>query len=107
MKTRKKIRYTDDDINLAIFAKAISHPARVSILRQIASSRACFFNEISREFLLADSTVSQHISELKKSGLIKSSYEPPRVKYTIDNKNWKSARKYLKDFLKIPAGNNS
>jgi len=94
-------RFTKEEIKLARFAKAISHPARIAILRHLASLETCCFNEISRDLPLADSTVSQHLTELKNAGLIQGSIEPPRVKYCINFKNWKLARKYFKEFTKI------
>jgi DNA-binding transcriptional ArsR family regulator len=96
----KKI-YSEKDVKLARFAKALGHPARIAILRHLASLETCCFNEISKEVPLADSTVSQHLTELKKAGLIQGSIEPPRVKYCINYKNWKRARKYFKELTKI------
>ncbi len=100
MKIRNKCKYSDEDIRIAQFAKALGHPARISILRHLASLDTCCFNEISKELPLADSTVSQHLTELKKAGLIQGSIEPPRVQYCINYENWKAARKYLKGFAK-------
>ncbi len=91
--------YSGKDIKLARFAKALSHPARLAILRHLASLNTCCFNEISRELPIADSTVSQHMSELKDAGLIQGSFEPPNVKYCINQGNWKLARKYFKKFM--------
>ena len=96
-----KGKYSKEDITLAGFAKALSHPARIAILRHLAAHNNCCFNEISKEIPLADSTVSQHIAELKKAGLIEGSFELPRIKYCINAKNWKLARKYFKEFTKI------
>jgi len=94
-------RFAREDIRLAKFAKALSHPARIVILRRIMSLEECYFNEIAKKVPLAESTVSQHLYELKSAGLIASSYEPPRVKYSLNGKNWKKARKIFKEFLKI------
>lgn len=102
MKPRKKINYPDSDIKIAVFAKALGHPARVAIVRYLASVETSLFKDISEILPLADSTVSQHLAELRKAGLINGEPEPPKVKYSIDHKNWKNARKYLKEFTKIP-----
>jgi len=101
MAPSKKENYSKEDIRLAQFAKALSHPARISILKHLASMETCCFNEISKEVPLADSTVSQHLAELKKAGLIQGSIEPPKVKYCINYENWKLARKQFKEFSKI------
>ena len=102
MKYRNRVNYPESDIKIAVFAKALGHPARIAILRHLASAGTCLFKEISEKLPLADSTVSQHMAELRKAGLINGDSEPPRVKYSIDHKNWKNARKYLKEFTKIP-----
>jgi ArsR family transcriptional regulator len=102
----KNDQFSKDDIKLARFAKALSHPARIVILRHLASLETCCFNEISRELPLADSTVSQHMAELKDAGLIQGSFDPPRVQYCINYENWKLARKSLKEFTKIKVTKN-
>jgi len=97
----KNENYTQEDIKLARFAKALGHPARVAILRHLASLNTCCFNEISKELPIADSTVSQHMSELKNAGLIQGSFEPPKVQYCINIENWKLAKKYFREFIGI------
>jgi DNA-binding transcriptional ArsR family regulator len=97
----KKENYSREDIRLAGFSKALSHPARIAIMRHLASLETCCFNEISKELPLADSTVSQHLTELKKAGLIQGRIDPPRVKYCINTKNWKLARKCFKELTKM------
>jgi DNA-binding transcriptional ArsR family regulator len=101
MAQSKKEKFNKDDIRLARIAKALAHPARIAIIRYLALKDECFFNEISKELPLADSTVSQHMSELKSAGLIQGSFEPPKIKYCISTEGWKQARKLLKGFAKI------
>jgi len=101
MASAKKDKYSREDIRLARYAKALAHPARIAILRHLASMDNCCFNEISKELPLADSTVSQHMTELKNAGLIQGSFEPPRIQYCINAENWKQARKSFKEFTKI------
>ncbi len=101
MKSPNKKKYSPEDVKIAQFAKALGHPARIAIIRHLASLETCCFNEISKVIPLADSTVSQHLSELKNAGLIQGSFDPPRVQYCINYDNWKVARKYLKTFTKI------
>lgn len=101
MKISSELYYSDDDIKLARFAKALGHPARIAILRHLASLESCCFNTLSKDLPLANSTVSQHLSELKKAGLIQGSLEPPKVFYCINYENWKLARKYFKELSSI------
>jgi DNA-binding transcriptional ArsR family regulator len=101
MKSSNKNNYPPDDVKIARFAKALGHPARIGIIKYLASLETCCFTEISNEFPLANSTVSQHLAELKKAGLIQGSIEPPKVQYCINYENWKILRKHFKEFARI------
>jgi DNA-binding transcriptional ArsR family regulator len=98
MATQNNQHYSADNVKIARFAKALGHPARIAILKYLASMDNCCFNEISKEIPLADSTVSQHLTELKNAGLIQGSIEPPNVKYCINYENWELLRNFLRDF---------
>ena len=101
MNANSNEKYTEEDKRLARIAKALGHPARIAIIRHLASLNSCCFNEVSRELPIADSTVSQHMTELKEAGLIQGEFEPPRVKYCINNKVWYEAKELLGDFINI------
>lgn len=101
MTTRVKRTYADEDIKIARFAKALAHPARITILRHLASLDTCRFTDISNELSLANSTVHQHLSELKKAGLIQGCIDPPKLQYCINFENWKLLRKHFKEFAEI------
>ena len=87
----KSTDYKEDEIQMARFAKALSHPARIAILRLLASMDTCFCGEIVEELPIAQATVSQHLKELKDSGLVQGSIEPPKIRYCIEPENWKKA----------------
>ncbi len=99
MAHKETVDYLKDEIRMARYAKALGHPARIAILRQLASMNCCFCGDIVDELPLAQATVSQHLKELKASGLIQGSIEPPKVRYCIDKKNWDQARELLSDFF--------
>ena len=63
--------------------KALSYPARIAILKYLAGSRVCITGDISSELPLSRSTVNQHLSELKKAGLIQGSIEGINTKYCL------------------------
>ncbi len=86
---------------LARFAKALSHPIRLEILNILNSQSCCFTGDLVELLPIAQSTVSQHLKELKSAGLIKGEINPPRVKYCIDKANWKKANLMFASFLKI------
>lgn len=72
---------------IANYAKALSHPARVAILDYLASQNTCVSGDISDKIPLSRTTVSQHLQELKKAGLIKGTISGTRIYYCLENKN--------------------
>ena len=72
------------DRELAQLAKALGHPARVAILRLLLRRDSCVCGEIVDQIPLAQSTVSQHLRQLKDAGLIRGELDPPRVCYCVD-----------------------
>ena len=101
MKLTDNNTYPSDDVKIARFAKALGHPARIAILRHLASLDTCRFTDISNELSLANSTVYQHLAELKRAGLIQGCIDPPKLQYCINYDNWKLLRKNFKDFAEI------
>jgi predicted transcriptional regulator len=95
------ISYTDDQVKLARFAKAMGHPARIKILEILAKQSCCYSGNIADEFPIALSTLSQHLKELKDSGLIQGEINPPRIKYCINQENWEVAGSLMDNFLRL------
>ena len=87
--------FTKSQVELAGFAKALAHPARIAILQFLAKHKACVCGDIVDELPLSQSTVSQHLKELKAVGLIKGNVEGPSICYCIDEKNWKQLKEQL------------
>ena len=84
---------------LARFAKAMGHPARIAILQFLARQETCYFGDIHEELPIAKATVSQHLKELKEAGLIQGEVEPPKVKYCINRDNWQLAKELFRGFF--------
>ncbi len=82
----KTEEFTKAQNELAALAKALAHPARIAIIQFLAKQKSCVCGDIVEELPLAQSTVSQHLKELKKVGLIKGNIEGPSVCYCIDQK---------------------
>ena len=91
MAINKKDAFTQKEQDLAAFAKAMSHPARIAILKVLAQKNDCICGEIVDVLPLAQSTVSQHLKELKTAGLITGETDGPRSCYCI---NWKAFEKF-------------
>jgi DNA-binding transcriptional ArsR family regulator len=104
MAYHKKEEFTKKENELAAFANAISHPARVAILKEIAKKESCICGEIVKVLPLAQSTVSQHLKELLKAELIKGTIDGPKSCYCI---NWKTFEKFDKIFNEFFSKTNS
>lgn len=72
------------DAQLAALCRALGHPARVAILRLLMRRSQCVCGEIVDELPLSQSTVSQHLKQLKAAGLIRGEVDGPRVCYCIN-----------------------
>lgn len=70
--------------DMAEVLKALGHPARLAIIEFLAKSPSCICNDIVDEIPLAQPTISRHLSELKKVGLIQGSIEGKNICYCIN-----------------------
>ncbi|HLT33374.1 MAG TPA: metalloregulator ArsR/SmtB family transcription factor [Aquaticitalea sp.] len=84
---------------LATMFKVLAHPARLAILQYIINQKACICNNLVDELGLAQATISQHLKELKNSGLIQGSIEGKSVCYCIDDAVWNSYAEEFKVFF--------
>ena len=99
-RTIENIKYQQDSIELAVFAKALGHPTRVEILKHLDNQSCCFTGDLVDVFPIAQSTISQHLKELKNAGLIQGELKPPKIRYCINKDNWEKAKLLFNDFLK-------
>lgn len=95
MAIHKKEAFTQKEQDIANFAKAMAHPARIAILKVLAQRNECICGEIVELLPLAQSTVSQHLKELKNAGLITGTIDGPRSCYCI---NWKAFERFIGEF---------
>jgi DNA-binding transcriptional ArsR family regulator len=80
---------------LAKLAKVLGHPARIAILEFLLKKNACICGDLVDELPLSQSTVSQHLKELKEVGIIQGEIEGNSVCYCIDEKVWREAQNAL------------
>lgn len=71
-------------VEQASYFKALSHPARLAILRYLAETRTCISGDISDVLPLSRTTVNQHLKELKAVGLIRGQVEGVKTNYCLD-----------------------
>jgi len=98
----KTEEFTVRENKIAQFAKALGHPARVAIVQLLLKKQACICGAIVDELPLSQSTVSQHLKELKNAGIIKGDIEGVKTCYCINEKVWKEAQTYLGALLNTP-----
>jgi len=79
----KKELFDTDLQELAQFAKAISHPARLAILQYLAETKTCISGDISDYLPLSRTTVSQHLKELRDLGIIHGSIDGLKINYCL------------------------
>lgn len=96
--------FTKTQNELAILTKALGHPARIAILQFLIKTKSCVCGDIVDELPLSQSTVSQHLKELKNAGLIKGDIDGPSVCYCIDEKSWNRAKKMIGDLFETYKG---
>ena len=95
MASAKTEEFTQQEQQLAGLAKALAHPARIAILKVLAKQNECICGKIVEVLPLAQSTVSQHLKELKNAGLIDGTIDGPKSCYCI---NWKAFEKFKTEF---------
>lgn len=99
-RTLENIEYTTQVKEVAKFAKALAHPTRIAILEHLDNQSCCFTGDLVDVIPLAQSTISQHLKELKNAGLIQGTVEPPKIRYCIHQENWQKAKKLFQKFFK-------
>lgn len=84
---------------MAIAAKAFSHPARVAIIQYLIKANACINGDLVQELGLAQATISQHLRELKEIGIIQGTIEGTKVNYCINPQRWKEISDLFNDLF--------
>jgi ArsR family transcriptional regulator len=86
-------------VRLATLAKALSHPARLSLLEVLAAHDTCICGDLVDELPLAQASVSRHLKTLKDAGLIKGEIDGPRTCYCLDREAVASLFSELRPFF--------
>lgn len=80
--------FTKEQNDLAQVAKAFAHPARVAIVQYLLQANTCICGDLVEELGLAQATISQHLRELKQTGIIQGTIEGVSVCYCIHPERW-------------------
>ena len=92
--------FTKQQNDIANMAKAIAHPARIAILQQLLKKNACVCGGLVEELGLAQPTISQHLKELKNTGIIQGTVEGTSVCYCLNPKVWRQYKDLFNNFFK-------
>lgn len=92
---------TQEQIELARYAKALSHPVRIYILKLLSEQACCYSGDLADIMPIARSTLSQHLKELKKAGLIQGTIRPPKIMYCLNPEVWEKTKKHFSEFLDL------
>ena len=91
--------FTEKQNKLADLAKVLGHPARIAILQHLIKVNACICGELVLEIGLAQPTISQHLKELKRVGIIQGTIEGTSICYCINPENWKAIQNLFDAFF--------
>lgn len=95
MNETKVNQFTAQQTEIAKISKALGHPVRVAIIEHLLQVNACICNDIVNVLPLAQSTVSQHLKELRNAGLIKGEIEGNAICYCLNEKTFELLKKYV------------
>jgi len=105
-RSKSNIEYQLETEELARFAKALGHPTRIKIIKYLSEQSFCHTGDLMDYLPLAQSTISQHLKELKEAGLIQGEVNPPKVKYCINQENWELAKSLFCEFFDLDFSNH-
>ena len=91
----KTTGFTNETNEMAEILKALGHPARLEIVKFLMNSSSCICGDIVEVLPLAQSTVSKHLSELKKVGIIKGTVTGNNICYCLDEKIIQKIQKFV------------
>ncbi len=88
----------DETTNKEMFTtvcRALSNPIRLRIIEHLKDIDHCVCGEIVDILPLAQSTVSQHLKNLKDAGLIRGEVEGPSTCYCLNRKMFDKFKKMV------------
>lgn len=99
MGVTKTHMFTERQNELAQVAKVLAHPARIAILEYISKQEGCICNDLVDVIGLAQPTISQHLNEIKKLGLLKGTFEGKNLCYCINEERWEELQNSFQIFF--------
>jgi len=84
MGVSKAILFSEEQNKIASIAKVMGHPARIAIIQHLIQNRTCIVSNLIKELPLSQSTISQHLKELKNIGIIKGEIDGQTICYCLN-----------------------
>lgn len=98
--TQSKSELFDVDLqNASLYFKALSHPARLMIIRFLADCKSCYTGDITSELPLGRTTINQHLAELKRAGLILGHITGNKTSYCINQEKIAEMKSMISSYL--------
>jgi DNA-binding transcriptional ArsR family regulator len=94
-KALQYIDYVEINYNISSYSKALSHPARVIIVRWLAKEGMKSAGEISAHIGLSMSTTSHHLACLEKAGFIAGFENGRYTNYVFNHVNFSVVRGFF------------
>ncbi len=88
----KSKEFCIDKQRIAQYCKVLSHPARIAIIELLAEHKEIRTGNISEYLPIARTTVTQHLKELRKIGIIQGEIDGLKIHYCLDSKRLKEIR---------------
>lgn len=88
MGVSKTYIFNSSQNHLAAMAKVLAHPARIAILQYIHKHQSCMCTDLVDNIGLSQPTISQHLNEIKKAGLLIPSFKGKHLYYIINQEKW-------------------
>ena len=95
----KKHIFDEQQNQTALITKVLGHPARISIIQHISKNKHCNCNELVKNVGLAQPTISQHLNEIKKIGLLDQDAKGKNLFYSINEDKLNDCRRIINDFF--------
>lgn len=83
----------------ASITKVLGHPARIAIIQHISQNEYCNCNDLVKATGLAQPTVSQHLSEIKRINLLLQKSQGKNTFYAINVDLLNKYRRTINDFF--------
>jgi predicted transcriptional regulator len=91
--------FSEQQNQLALYAKVMGHPARIAILEHLLKTNTCINSDLVNELGLAQATISQHLRELKEVGMIQGTIEGVSICYCINQSKWEQIHQTYTQFF--------